>query len=287
MDQGKSSVNGPHQGAWLNTPTGEDWFLHFQDKGAYGRVVHLQPMKWVNDWPVIGVDTDGDGKGEPVMLYKKPNVGKTYPIQTPAESDEFNGNTLGLQWQWSANPQAVWSFTDPARGCLRLFSVQMPDSSKSLWNAGNMLLQKFPADVFTATVKLNFKPNNTKIENERTGLVVMGMSYAGLVLNSKKDGIYLTRVECKDAVKGNIEKTTTLMKLSNGEIYFRVSVMSGARCTFSYSVDGNTFTEMGGEFSAEPGKWIGAKVGIFCSRASSINDAGYVDVDWFRVDNHN
>ncbi|HPH47090.1 MAG TPA: glycoside hydrolase 43 family protein, partial [Chryseolinea sp.] len=59
MDQGKSSINGPHQGAWVDTSTGEDWFIHFQDKEAYGRVVHLQPMKWVNDWPVIGVDKDG------------------------------------------------------------------------------------------------------------------------------------------------------------------------------------------------------------------------------------
>jgi len=76
MDQGKSSINGPHQGAWVQTQTGEDWFFHFQDKGAYGRIVHLQPMKWVKDWPVIGIDKDGDGTGEPVMTCKKPNVGK-------------------------------------------------------------------------------------------------------------------------------------------------------------------------------------------------------------------
>jgi beta-xylosidase len=91
MDQGGTKINGPHQGAWVNTQKGEDWFLHFQDKGVYGRVVHLQPMKWINDWPVIGVDKDSDGKGVPVLIYKKPNVGKTYPIETPAESDEFNG----------------------------------------------------------------------------------------------------------------------------------------------------------------------------------------------------
>jgi beta-xylosidase len=61
MDQGKSAINGPHQGAWVNTAGGEDWFLHFQDKDAYGRVVHLQPMTWKNDWPVIGTDKEGDG----------------------------------------------------------------------------------------------------------------------------------------------------------------------------------------------------------------------------------
>ena len=63
LAQGKSPINGPHQGAWVTTQTGEDWFLHFQDRGAYGRIVHLQPMKWVNDFPVIGVDADGDGTG--------------------------------------------------------------------------------------------------------------------------------------------------------------------------------------------------------------------------------
>ncbi len=70
MDQGNTPINGPHQGAWVTTQTGEDWFLHFQDRDAYGRVVHLQPMKWVNNWPVIGVDKIGLGKGEPVLFYK-------------------------------------------------------------------------------------------------------------------------------------------------------------------------------------------------------------------------
>ena len=79
LAQGDTEVNGPHQGAWVDTQTGEDWFLHFQDVGAYGRLVHLQPMIWKDGWPVIGTDKDGDGCGEPVSTYKKPNVGKTYP----------------------------------------------------------------------------------------------------------------------------------------------------------------------------------------------------------------
>ena len=41
-------------------------------------MIHLNPMNWVNDWPVIGADKDKDGCGEPVTTYKKPNVGKTY-----------------------------------------------------------------------------------------------------------------------------------------------------------------------------------------------------------------
>ncbi|HNA18230.1 MAG TPA: family 43 glycosylhydrolase, partial [Ferruginibacter sp.] len=146
MDQGNTNVNGPHQGAWVSTQTGEDWFLHFQDKEAYGRVVHLQPVKWLNDWPVIGEDKDGDGRGEPVLRYKKPTVGKTYPMATPAGSDEFNDPRIGLPWQWMANPKATWAFSDAANGVLRLFSDKLPDSAKNLWFAPNVLLQKFPAE---------------------------------------------------------------------------------------------------------------------------------------------
>lgn len=282
MDQGKSAINGPHQGAWVNTPNGEDWFLHFQDKGAYGRVVHLQPMKWINDWPVIGVDADGDGIGEPVLTYRKPISLSGSKISTPLESDEFNGLNLGLQWQWQANPQATWSFLNPSKGTLRLFSAKVPDSAKNLWDVPNLLMQKFPTAIFTATAKLTFTPN-TKIENEKSGLVVMGLSYAAIVVKSKKDGLYLVYNTCKNADKGKDESEMQLGKLSGKDVYFRVAVSNGASCKFSYSLNGVDFIEVKDTFTAEPGKWIGAKVGLFCIRDQQINDSGFVDVDWFRV----
>ncbi len=283
MDQGKSSVNGPHQGAWVDTQTGEDWFLHFQDKDEYGRVVHLQPMKWINDWPVIGVDKDGDGIGEPVMTYKKPNVGKVYPIQTPVESDEFNERKLGLQWQWQANPKATWSFMNVSKGTLRLFSDQIPETAKNLWDVPNILLQKFPTEEFTTTTKMSFSPN-PKLENEKAGLVVMGLSYASLSVKSKKDGNYLVYAVCKDAEKGNGESETTLAKIDVSTLYLRVTVTKGAKCKFAYSFDGIKFIDAGDEFQAEPGKWIGAKMGLFCTRETKTNDSGYADFDWFHVD---
>lgn len=283
MDQGSTSINGPHQGAWVSTQTGEDWFLHFQDKDAYGRVVHLQPVKWINNWPVIGEDKDNDGKGEPVLVYKKPNVGKTYPIQTPAASDEFNDHKIGLQWQWMANPKATWAFTNSSNGVLRLFSDKLPDSAKNLWYAPNVLLQKFPAEEFMATTKMAFKPN-PKLENEKTGLAIMGLSYANLGLKSKKDGIYLVYTICKDADKGKVENETIITKADDRIVYLRVKVLKGAVCKFSYSLNGKDFIDTGEEFKAEPGRWIGGKVGIFCTRETQINDSGYADFDWFRVE---
>ena len=283
MDQGSTPVNGPHQGAWVDTKTGEDWFLHFQDKGPYGRVVHLQPMKWINDWPVIGVDKDADGKGEPVLVYKKPNVGKIYPVSSPQESDEFNDNKIGLQWQWMANSKATWSFANSSNGSLRLFADQLPDSAGNLWFAPNVLLQKLPAEEFMATTKMTFKPN-ARLENEEAGLTMMGFSYASITLKSKKDGIYLVYTVCKDANKEKPESETVITKVADGNIYLRIKVIKGAACKFSYSLDGKEFTDAGEEFKAEVGRWIGAKIGIFCTRETQINDSGYADFDWFRVE---
>ena len=283
MDQGNSTVNGPHQGAWVNTQKGEDWFLHFQDKDAYGRVVHLQPMKWVNDWPVIGADKNGDGKGEPVMSYKKPDVGQVYPIATPAESDDFNTINLGLQWQWQANPQPAWLFTDAGKGVLKLYSSKIPDEAKNLWDVPNLLMQKFPAGEFMATAKVNFKPN-PKLENEQTGLVVMGRSYAELSIKSKKDGLYLVYGQCQNADKGKNENEKEVIKLKSGQLQLRVQVFKGAKCQFSYSEDGIKFVNAGEVFQATAGQWIGAKLGLFSIRDTQTNDSGVAEYDWFKIE---
>jgi len=243
MDQGSTTVNGPHQGAWVTTQTGEDWFLHFQDKGLYGRVVHLQPMTWKNNWPVIGVDKNNDGKGEPVLHYKKPNVGKVFPTETPAESDEFNGATLGLQWQWMANPKPTWYFVNPALGILRLYADKIPDSAKNLWGVPNVLLQKFPSEEFMTTVKMTFNPNE-KLKNEKAGLAIMGMSYANIAMESKADGNYLVYTVCKDADKENAETEIKITHLTANEIYLRITVTSGGKCHFSYSLDGKSFINL-------------------------------------------
>ncbi len=283
LAQGKSSVNGPHQGAWVNTITGEDWFYHFQELPAYGRVVHLQPMKWVNDWPVMGEDKDGDGCGEPVMTYKKPNVGATYPVETPRETDEFDGEAIGLQWQWHANSRPWWSYLNKEKKQLRMFSVPMAEEAKSLWGAGNLLMQKFPAPEFTVNTKIKLTPNK-RLDGERAGLIIMGFSYANLAIEKTADGFLLSQNECKNADKGSVEKQNATVKLPNGEVYLRVKVEKDALCTFSYSLDGKKFETFGSKFTAKSGRWIGAKVGFFCTRPKATNDGGWIDIDYFRVE---
>lgn len=292
MAQGKTDINGPHQGGWVDTPAGESWFLHFQDKGAYGRVLHLNPMKWVNDWPVIGVDRDGDGCGDPVSRYRKPKIGKTYPIETPVESDEFDTRKLGLQWEWHANYQDVFGFTTNM-GYARIYGHELSPHFKNFWEVPNLLMQKFPAEEFTATAKLKV---SAKDDGQLSGLIIMGWDYSWIGVEKQGEKFLLKQAVCKDAEQGSLEQVSTLAVLEPSrkfeaglfpnyerEIYIRVRVSKEAYCRFSYSLDGKKFTEAGTLFKARQGKWIGAKVGIF-SVTPHGKKRGWVDVDWFRVE---
>ena len=292
MAQGKTDINGPHQGGWVDTPAGESWFLHFQDKGAYGRVLHLNPMKWVNDWPVIGVDKDGDGRGDPVSRYRKPKTDKTYPIETPVESDEFDTRKLGLQWEWHANYQDVFGFTTNM-GYARIYGHGLSPHFKNFWEVSNLLMQKFPAEEFTATAKLKV---SAKDDGQLSGLIIMGLDYSWIGVEKQGEKFLLKQAVCKDAEQGNLEQVSTLAVLEPSrkfeaglfpnygrEIYIRVHVDKGAYCRFSYSLDGRKFTEAGTLFKARQGKWIGAKVGMF-SVTPHGKERGWLDVDWFRVE---
>ncbi|MCM3874095.1 MAG: glycoside hydrolase 43 family protein [Pyrinomonadaceae bacterium] len=281
LAQGKTRINGPHQGAWVETPQGESWFLHFQDRGPYGRIVHLQPMRWLNDWPVMGIDADGDGTGEPVLSFQKPRVGGSYPLATPQDSDDFNDSRPGLQWQWHANPQANWAFVSSAYGFLRLFNVPLPKDFRNFWDVPNLLLQKFPAPSFTATTKITF---TARSDSEKTGLIVMGLDYANISITKRADGLYVSQVTCKDADKQTAEKETPGVRLTGNNFFLRVRVKEDAICDFSYSVDGKTFSPLGEPFSARQGRWIGAKVGIFAVGSGNASEMGYADFDWFRFE---
>lgn len=286
LAQGKTIVNGPHQGAWVTTPAGEDWFLHFQDKEAYGRVVHLQPMKWVNDWPVIGNDPDGDGTGEPVLTFRKPNIKRPSPICTPPESDEFESDTLGLQWQWNANPKVQWMSLIRGKGYLRLYSIKPPESYINLWDMPNLLLQKFPAPDFVTTTKVHLTAT-TQANGEgcKTGLIIMGRDYAYLSFEKSGDKYKLAQVICRNADQKGSETKLEEQYVTNSTIYLRVKVTSpNAICSYSYSTDGNNFTPIGEDFKARQGGWIGAKMGMFCFASPTTNTWACADFDWFRVE---
>lgn len=279
LQQDKTNINGPHQGAWIQTQSGEDWFIHFQDKGAFGRIVHLQPMKWKNDWPIIGNDPDDDGIGEPVTTYKKPDVGKNYPRISPPTSDEFNVPKLGLQWQWHANSQINWGLPSNL-GYYLLNCIPKPSNYKNLFDAPNLLLQKISSPNFIATTKIsNFIKNE-----EEFGLVLMGIDYSYLRVKKINGKLFISQIICQNADKKTEEQEINTTEIKGEEIYLRVKITEDGKGIFSYSEDQSNYKTIGNVFSIKQGKWIGAKIGYIALREGFINDSGYIKIDWIRFE---
>ena len=279
LHQGNSTINGPHQGGLIELESGESWFIHFQDKYEYGRILHLQPVKWINDWPMMGIDTNNDSIGEPVITHKKPLVSKAAKVTSIPTSDEFNSPEIGLQWQWPMNPLPVWCFPS-TYGFLRLNCQKIEIEPLNMWNTPNLLLQKFPAEAFTATTRFEL---HAKQEGDRAGLIVMGEDYAYLAIEYRGGKCFVTFNSCTNA-RTDKEVQTDKHEISASTIEMKVEVASGGKCQFSFSEDGKKFERIGTSFKARAGMWIGAKVGIFALKSVKTNDSGYADFDWFRVE---
>ncbi len=287
LAQGKSNINGPHQGAWIHTKYGEDWFMHFQDKEAYGRVVHLQPVTWKDNWPVMGKVPAKGYCGEPYETYKMPKASVHVNVN-PVESDEFNTPKLGLQWQWHANYQQQFGMPTPW-GVYRIYTHK---SDETIWHTPNLLLQKTPADNFTATAKLEL---TAKDQNQMGGIIMMGLDYSALVVKRVGNEFQLQQITCHAADKGGKEdvkllatfKPTSVDKIDyqpaiHESLYMRMVVKNGMM-KFSYSKDGKSYKTVGDEFKMREGKWIGAKIGLLAKEPAGKTNRGWIDVDWFRV----
>lgn len=256
LSQGNTAVNGPHQGAWVEMPRGGNWFLHFQDVGAAGRIVHMQPVRWIDDWPVMGHD------GQPVkeMYSAQFEVDNSRPSYANfARRDEFDQSPLGLDWQWPGGyVDPKWYFLDAANSLLRLYSAPRNEELMP-----NMLLQKIPATAFTATARVRFMPNtNKKMEGvEQAGMILFGRQSFTLPVPMTDEWCYLRLV---------------MDDKQQGQFY----IGKGA------SDDGSPtqWEKVGELFQATPGYWTGAQIGLYCTRDNrAFNDAGWLDVDWFEI----
>lgn len=287
LAQGKSKINGPHQGAWIHTQYGEDWFMHFQDKEAYGRVVHLQPVTWKDNWPVMGKVPSKGYCGEPYETYKMPKAA-SHVNMNPVESDEFNKPKLGLQWQWHANYQQ-WFGMPTSMGVMRIYTYK---SNATIWNVPNLLLQKTPADNFTATAKLQL---TAKDQGQMGGIIMMGLDYSALVVKRVGNEFELQQITCHMADKKGEEEVKVLATLKptsvdkidyqpaiHESVYMRMVVKAG-KMQFFFSKDGKKYEQVGDEFTMREGKWIGAKIGMVAKEPGGKANRGWIDVDWFRV----
>ena len=271
MAQGNTLINGPHQGSWVTTSSGEDWFIHFQSRKAYGRIVHLQPVTWLNDWPVIGRDDNNDGTGEPVYSHRKPVSTLPGRIMPQPTTDEFTAKTVGIQWQWNGNFKSQW--LDVSEGQLTLNAMpKVSDTGNNLWMTPNLMLQKLPAQTFQVRSQLKVPKAQVDIE---TGLLLFGEDYAWIGIKTINNAPHLVYVQCRGARKGCDESVHDYGEVAHESIELRYILASDATVVFAYRYsESEPFTVVGEQFKARRGRWVGAKTGVFAVGESGA-DARY------------
>jgi beta-xylosidase len=246
LETGSTRINGPHQGALVDTPEGEWWFLHFQLFPPLGRVVHLQPAWWKEDWPVIGIDIDRNGIGEPVYTWKNPIVNTA--VKKPQVSDDFNSGKPGLQWAWNHNPvNDAWSI-DERSGKLNLQALHATHFLK----AKNTLTQKIMGYHGEAAVLLDGRRMK---DGQKAGLCVMGNSYALCGFKKQNGYLYLFT-----DVNGVLNES----KLSSAQVFLKVNICDESVYNqFSYSIDNKEFIQTGEKFQVLYGNWKGPRIGLY------------------------
>ncbi|MBX3427524.1 MAG: glycoside hydrolase 43 family protein [Pirellulales bacterium] len=274
LAQGETAINGPHQGGLVDATDGSWWFLHFQDAGVYGRVVHLQPVEWRDGWPLMGRLRDPARPGEPVADFASPLLAPHRAPEVPQTTDDFDSPALGLQWQWNANHCDDWCSLAERPGWLRLHAEPAPHGILS--SAPRLLLQKFPAPAFAATTLVDLPQESGDL---RAGLIVAGRSSAGILV-SRSEGVPLIEQFVQDETAPPPPRSHGAAAAGLDQpTWLRVEVALGGLCQFSYSFDGREFIELGRPFPATAGHWIGARVGL-----AALGSAGFADFDFLRIE---
>ncbi|MFJ8062378.1 family 43 glycosylhydrolase [Streptomyces sp. NPDC096142] len=270
LEQGDTDVNGPHQGAWVDTPSGEDWFLHFQQRGAYGRLVHLQPMRWDDGWPVIG------DAGTPVAVHPRPGL-PPQPPAAPVTDDDFPGGRYGRQWQWTANPQDGWATQHSGDG-LRLACVRTADTH-DLRRLPNLLTQRLPADPVAVEVELRL---HSEEPGACAGLAVLGDAYSWIGLRRGADGTVTFVHRFAEPGAERERDAGETCPAPAGRVRLRIEIGTGARCRFRYDV-GDGPRPSGQVFAATPWRWVGALLGLFALAPVGTGHAGAAAFARFRI----
>ena len=282
MHQGNSRVNGPHQGGWVTSPDGRHWFIHFQDVVELGRIIHLQPMCFLDDWPFIGQDQNGDGIGEPVEEWPVPAEGM--PEYAIRQSDDFAEKTLGLQWQWQANPNTDFYSLEEHPGYLRLYCYRNPGRENLLWYAPNVLTQIPQKQKLSMTVKLSLSGGE---DGDFGGIGMAGhdYGYAGLYYTGKGIQVRCYRGTVTDPMfEGEAGEKLVFSREAEGEqAWFRLTLEEDKTYGFSYSPDGRNFTRIEYSFPLKRATWTGAKLCLWSCSRENRESGGYCDYEYVEI----
>jgi beta-xylosidase len=265
LAQGSTRINGPHQGAYVETPDGKGWFVHFQSRGAHGRIVHLEPVLWVDDWPVMGEPSPGSPIGQPVASGPLPLIVPGATDLHIATSDEFSEPGLSSLWEWNHNPDAaLWSLSERP-GYLRLHAPASPD----LLHARNTLTETMQDESLRFTSRLELGGLQT---GDRAGVSLFDRHRTQIAVERQAAGLRLLfSTDDHDTLGPALNRSQA--------IQLRFELRGDSVC-YSYSMDeGATFTPFGSCEQAQFSWWKGARPALFSFHRGE-GPPGFADFDW-------
>jgi hypothetical protein len=275
LAQGSSDVNGPHQGAWVTDVAGDDWFLHFQDRGPYGRVVHLQPMGWGEDgWPWMG-QPGPDGIGEPVRSHRRPACAEPggAPVPPSPVSDDFTSPGLGPVWHWQANPEAGWARTGD--GALEL--AHLPTDRGDVRDLPQVLGQLLPGWPVSVRVRLRL---GSTIAGSRVGLTVLGLKYSWVGLRRGDDGAaHLIAALGNDR---QCETQVSTQAVPGDAVEILLTSPGDESVAYAWRTQGDDWQPVL-EAPVTEGHWIGAEIGLFAAAPEGTDNPGHSRIELFEV----
>lgn len=272
FEQGSTDINGPHQGALVDTPDGEWWFYHFQSFNTLGRIVHLQPVVWENGFPVIGTDYDGNGIGEPMKIVTKPDTGVNNTPYAPQSSDDFTSSTLNCYWQFNHNPVLECYDLTSRPGWLQW----KPLKAEKLEKARNSLTQK----IMGYSGKVYAVIDVTKIApGQRAGVLCMGNQYYGAGVRND-NGTLRIYSEWGGAVTNAYKLTTQTL------VYIRLDLDAANNSyRFLWSTNGTNFVRMGDQqLKQSEANWKGPRVGLYNYSTTDEGLNGTAAFDYFHYE---
>ena len=265
--------DGVAQGAIVETQHGDWYAMMFQDHGGVGRIPTLQPVTWVDGWPILG---DNTVPVKALEVNLKPD-GEDY-VWAP---DEFEAAELALVWQWNHKPlDGCWSLTDRP-GWLRLTTGQL---ATSVADARNTLTQRTFGPQCTSSVLLD---GSGLQPGDFAGISAFQSCRADIGLRRTDAGLELYALQ--EMPQRNPDRTTSRVQRELLSIpAAQETVQLRVRYDFdqdlawlAYSWDGAEWMEIDDplqmRFTLD--YFTGYRSALYCYSTESLG--GHADFDWF------
>ena len=290
--------DGVAQGGIVDDKDGNWYCFVFQDHGAVGRAPVLSTMTWEDGWPVVGVDGKVPRTAKiPVAGHEKKGIVTSDEFinsqivrpyhnfaDTPEEAGEndYNGSNLALEWQWNHNPDnRLWSLTE-REGYLRLRTVDVCDT---VADARNTISQRTFGPECGGYIKLDVSEMK---DGDTAGLAAFAEKYGYVAVKMEDGKKYIVTVWYDDNDDVEQEFETERVEITENEVYLRVDCdykNAADKAYFYYSLDGENWTEIRKTLQMKTYglHFMGYRYAIF--NFPTKQSGGYVDVDYFRVEN--